>query len=168
MKFEPHGKHLIAGKWVAGTATFASEPAHGPSHQYAVGTPDLVDAAGKAAEAAFWSYGFTSRKDRAAFLNAIADEIELRGPAITEIGTQETGLPVARLEGELGRIELPAGLFHGGRRHGFCPSSRLPGCRERPQRASGHGRDHCRSDSRGNFALRRPPRCLFADSGWQA
>jgi NADP-dependent aldehyde dehydrogenase len=111
MKFQPHGKHLIAGKWMAGTATFASEPAHGPSHQYAVGTPDLVDAACNAAEAAFWSYGYSSRQDRAAFLNAIADEIELRAAAITEIGTQETGLQVARLEGERGRTIGQLRLF---------------------------------------------------------
>lgn len=36
--FTPHGKHLIAGEWVAGAATFDSEPAHGPSHAFAVAT----------------------------------------------------------------------------------------------------------------------------------
>jgi hypothetical protein len=43
-----------------------------------------------------------SPAERAAFLNRIADEIEARAE-ITEIGTQETGLPAARLEGERGR-----------------------------------------------------------------
>ncbi|WP_226629887.1 aldehyde dehydrogenase family protein, partial [Alloyangia pacifica] len=94
--FTPHGKHLIAGDWVAGETTFASEPAHGPSHDYSVGTPALVDQACKAAEEAFWTYGYTSRETRAEFLNAIADEIEARAEAITEIGTQETGLPEGR------------------------------------------------------------------------
>ncbi|MDA7430918.1 aldehyde dehydrogenase (NADP(+)), partial [Primorskyibacter aestuariivivens] len=79
MTFEPHGNHLIAGNWVAGETTFASSPAHGPAFDYAVGTPALVDRAAKAAEEAFWSYGHSSREDRAAFLNAIADEIEARG-----------------------------------------------------------------------------------------
>ena len=111
MTFEPHGKHLIAGSWVAGEATFSSDPAHGSPHEFSVGTPALVDAACKAAEEAFWSYGYTSRGDRAAFLNAIADEIEARGPQITEIGTSETGLPEARLEGERGRTTGQLRLF---------------------------------------------------------
>ena len=74
--FTPHGRHLIAGEWVSGETTFSSEPAHGPAHDYSVGTPALVDRAAEAAEEAFWSYGYSSREERAAFLNAIADEIE--------------------------------------------------------------------------------------------
>ncbi|MAW88794.1 MAG: aldehyde dehydrogenase (NADP(+)) [Phyllobacteriaceae bacterium] len=105
------GKHLVAGEWVATQTTFTSEPAHGPAHDFAVGTPDLVDRAAKAAEEAFWSYGYSSREERAAFLNAIADEIEARGEAITEIGTQETGLPEARLNGERGRTTGQLRLF---------------------------------------------------------
>jgi len=101
--FVPHGKHLIAGEWVAGESRFSSEPAHGEAHDYSVGTPALVDAACKAAEEAFWTFGYSTREERAAFLNAIADEIDARGPQITQIGTQETGLPEARLEGERGR-----------------------------------------------------------------
>ncbi|WP_238366691.1 aldehyde dehydrogenase (NADP(+)) [Mesobacterium pallidum] len=111
MTFTPHGKHLVAGDWTSGETTFASEPAHGPAHEFAVGTPDLVDQACKAAEEAFWTYGYTSREERAAFLTAIADEIEARGEAITEIGTQETGLPAARLQGERGRTTGQLRLF---------------------------------------------------------
>ncbi|MGP6087946.1 aldehyde dehydrogenase (NADP(+)) [Antarctobacter jejuensis] len=109
--FTPHGKHLIAGEWVAGETTFTSEPAHGPAHDYSVGTPALVDRACQAAEEAFWSYGYSTREARAAFLNAIADEIDARGEAITEIGTQETGLPEARLQGERGRTVGQLRLF---------------------------------------------------------
>lgn len=109
--FTPHGKHLIAGNWVAGETTFRSDPAHGPAHDFAVGTPGLVAQACEAAEQAFWIYGYSSREDRAAFLNAIADEIEARGDAITEIGTQETGLPEARLQGERGRTTGQLRLF---------------------------------------------------------
>ena len=105
------GKHLIAGKWVGSDQTFASSPAHGPAHQFSVGTPAHVAAACDAAEAAFPAYSARSRQDRAAFLNRIADEIEARGPAITEIGTQETGLPAARLEGERGRTTMQLRLF---------------------------------------------------------
>ena len=109
--FEPHGKHLIAGEWVAGDRTFPSEPAHGPAHEFAAGTPAMVDRACRAAEDAFWSYGYSNRQARADFLNAIADEIEARGPQITEIGTQESGLPEARLEGERGRTSGQLRLF---------------------------------------------------------
>ena len=70
-----------------------------------------VDAAAQAAEDAFWSYGYSTREKRAAFLNTIADEIEARADAITEIGTQETGLPEARLQGERGRTSGQLRLF---------------------------------------------------------
>ncbi|QDY71501.1 aldehyde dehydrogenase (NADP(+)) [Qingshengfaniella alkalisoli] len=109
--FTPHGKHLIAGEWVAGETTFSSEPAHGQAFDYAVGTPALVDQAAKAAEDAFWSYGYSSREERARFLETIADEIEARGAQITEIGTSETGLPEGRLEGERGRTTGQLRLF---------------------------------------------------------
>jgi NADP-dependent aldehyde dehydrogenase len=109
--FTPHGKHLVAGDWVASAETFASEPAHGPSYKFSVGTVDLVNTACEAAEDAFWTYGYTSREERAVFLEAIADEIEARAEAITEIGTQETGLPEGRLQGERGRTTGQLRLF---------------------------------------------------------
>ena len=106
-----NGKHLIAGNWVAGETTFMSEPAHGPANVFPVGTPALVDQAAKAAEEAFWSYGYSTREERAKFINTIADEIDARGDEITEIGTQETGLPEARLQGERGRTVGQLRLF---------------------------------------------------------
>ena len=109
--FVPSGRHLIAGEWITSPDTFTSDPAHGPAHSFSTGTPELVDAACKAAEEAFWSYGYSSRETRATFLDAIADEIEARGAAITEIGTQETGLPEARLQGERGRTTGQLRLF---------------------------------------------------------
>lgn len=111
MSYTPQGGHLIAGQWRHGTETFASSPVSGPAHAFARGTPqDVADACQAAAEA-FQSYGWTSRSERAAFLNAIADEIEARAAQITEIGTQETGLPAARLEGERGRTTGQLRLF---------------------------------------------------------
>ena len=111
MAFTPHGKHLIAGEWIATDDRFSSSPAHGPVHEFSVGTVDLVDQACEAAEAAFWDYGYSSRATRAKFLNAIADEIDARGAQITEIGSQESGLPAVRLEGERGRTVGQLRLF---------------------------------------------------------
>lgn len=111
MSFTPNGKHLIAGAWVGSDQTFASDPAHGPAHEFSVGTPALVDQACAAAEDAFASYGYSDAATRAAFLNAIADEIDARAQIITGIGTQETGLPEARLQGERGRTTGQLRLF---------------------------------------------------------
>ena len=105
------GKHLIAGDWVLGDATFRSSPAQGEALEYSVGTPAHVDRAVRAAEAAFAAFGQTSREERAVFLERIADEIEARGPEITAIGTGETGLPAARLDGERGRTTGQLRLF---------------------------------------------------------
>jgi NADP-dependent aldehyde dehydrogenase len=111
MTHTPHGKHLIAGAWVAGPGTFLSEPAQGPAHEFSIGSEALVGQAAAAAEAAFWSYGWSTRATRAAFLRAIADEIEARAEAITRIGCAETGLPEARLNGERGRTTGQLRLF---------------------------------------------------------
>ncbi|WFE76825.1 aldehyde dehydrogenase (NADP(+)) [Roseinatronobacter sp. S2] len=107
----PHGMHLIAGERVDDGARFASAPASGPAHEFAVGTPDLVDRACKAAEDAFETYGYSARADRAAFLDAIADKIDARGDAITAMGCAESGLPEARLVGERGRTTGQLRLF---------------------------------------------------------
>ena len=111
IKSAPHGQHLIAGDWVSAEETFDSKPAHGSAHQFSKGTPTLVDAACQAAEEAFWIYGYSTREDRALFLNTIADEIEARAAQITKIGCEETGLPEARLEGERGRTTGQLRLF---------------------------------------------------------
>ena len=105
------GKHLIAGQWVAGDTTFQSSPATGDAHAFAVGTPAHVDAAAKGAEAAYPSYSALTREERAVFLEKIAEEIDARGPEITAIGSSETGLPTARLDGERGRTTGQLRLF---------------------------------------------------------
>ena len=105
------GKNLINGIWKDGEGSFSSDPVHGESHVFSNGTPALVAEATAAAEAAFPVYAATSRAERAAFLNAIADEIEARADAITAIGTSETGLPEARLQGERGRTTGQLRMF---------------------------------------------------------
>jgi alpha-ketoglutaric semialdehyde dehydrogenase len=111
MTSAPHGRHLIAGDWVASTETFPNAPISGTPALFSAGTVEQVDAACRAAEAAFAAYSATSREDRAVFLETIAEEIDARGATITEIGTLETGLPAGRLEGERGRTTGQLRLF---------------------------------------------------------
>ena len=106
-----NGTHLIAGEWVDAPEHFANAPVHGAPRRFAMGTPELVDRAARAAAEAFAAFAATSRAARAAFLRRIADEIEARGAEITAIGTAETGLPEARLEGERGRTTGQLRLF---------------------------------------------------------
>lgn len=105
------GKHLIAGEWVGSEARFVSQPATGEGAHFANGGAAEVDLALRAAEAAFWSYSALPRAARAAFLDRIADAIEARGADLTATGHAETGLPVARLDGERGRTTGQLRLF---------------------------------------------------------
>jgi alpha-ketoglutaric semialdehyde dehydrogenase len=128
------GHHLIAGHWTPGDTTFLSAPATGEPQRFSVGTPAHVDTAVRAAEAAFPSFAALTRDQRAAFLDRIADEIEARGAEITAIGSAETGLPTARLEGERGRTTGQLRLFashiragsHLDRRHDAALPDRKP------------------------------------------
>ncbi|MEM9523705.1 MAG: aldehyde dehydrogenase (NADP(+)) [Pseudomonadota bacterium] len=94
------GKSLIAGAWTEGQGTFQSTPVFGTPRTFSMGTPALVAQACSGAEDAFWSFGYSAREARAAFLDTIAEKIEARGAQITETGSAETGLPEARLQGE--------------------------------------------------------------------
>lgn len=105
------GKHLIAGEWVGGEDRFTSQPASGEAASFANAGMAEVDRAVRAAEEAFWSYSALTRAARAAFLERIAEEIEARGAELTATGHAETGLPVARLEGERGRTTGQLRLF---------------------------------------------------------
>lgn len=105
------GKHLIAGEWVGSDQSFTNEPVTGEADSFAVGTPELVDRAVMAAEEAFWTFGYSSRAERASLLRTIAEEIDARGEEITAIGIKETGLPEVRLNGERGRTVGQLRLF---------------------------------------------------------
>lgn len=111
MTFTPHGDHWIAGERVGAEAKFSSAPASGKGFSFSVGSPSLVADACAAAHAAFPGFAATSREERAVLLETIAEEIDARGEQITEIGTAETGLPAARLEGERGRTTGQLRLF---------------------------------------------------------
>jgi len=104
-------KHLIAGEWVGGAATFENEPVSGKVCSFSSGTEVDIDAACEAAEAASAAYGATSRADRAAFLRCIADEIGARVDDIVAMASAETGLPPARLRGEAARTTGQLRMF---------------------------------------------------------
>ena len=128
------GKHLIGGEWVGSESSFKSSPANGKTNEFNIGTPKLIDMAAKKAEEAFSSYGYISRKERSQFLKNISEEIDKRGDEITEIGSQETGLPEIRLEGErartVGQLRLFAEHIENGdyldRRHDIALPNRVP------------------------------------------
>jgi alpha-ketoglutaric semialdehyde dehydrogenase len=73
-------------------------------------TADLV-AACEAAAAAFDTYRELPAERRAAFLDAIGDEIMALGDELLERANRETGLPIARLTGERGRTVGQLRLF---------------------------------------------------------
>ncbi|MBC7667431.1 MAG: aldehyde dehydrogenase family protein, partial [Gemmatimonadaceae bacterium] len=87
----------------------ATNEAFGPSFV----EPDAaaIAAACAAAAAAFDVYRETDLETRAAFLEAIASEIEAIGDPLIETAMAETGLPQARLTGERGRTTGQLRLF---------------------------------------------------------
>jgi acyl-CoA reductase-like NAD-dependent aldehyde dehydrogenase len=147
------GKHLIAGQqWVAGAATFQSSPAFGEALTFSVGTPANVSAAATVAEEAFPSYCALKRDARATFLDMIAEEIEARGAEIRAIGTSETGLPAARLEGERGRTTT-------GQLRGREAQKRASGSRARSLDREGEAGVRSRSQWQSAFrSVRKPER----------
>ncbi|WP_204344109.1 aldehyde dehydrogenase (NADP(+)) [Psychroserpens algicola] len=66
-------------------------------------TPAEIETACLLAESAFHSYKTFSGKDKAAFLNAIADEILALDDELIQTYCSETGLPEGRAKGERGR-----------------------------------------------------------------
>ncbi|WAC57495.1 aldehyde dehydrogenase (NADP(+)) [Gordonia sp. SL306] len=122
------GQMIIAGEHVTGTgsAVHAINPATDERIQpaYAHGTADDVARASAAAVEAFAIYRNTSSVDRANFLTTIADNLDAAKDALVERATAESGLPVARITGEVGRTSgqlrmfasvLREGSWHGAR-----------------------------------------------------
>jgi NADP-dependent aldehyde dehydrogenase len=81
-------------------------------------TLQMLDRVCRAAADAFDAYRETSLETRAALLEAIAANLRAAQPAIVERAMAETGLPRARLEGELGRTCNQLALFAGVLRDG--------------------------------------------------
>ena len=96
-----------------GTSFHAEDPATGARLEppFAEASPVEVDAAARAAEAAFEAYAALPPARRAAFLRALAERIAAQANGLVERAGQETALPRPRLEGERGRTANQARLF---------------------------------------------------------
>jgi alpha-ketoglutaric semialdehyde dehydrogenase len=65
----------------------------------------------EAAEQAHLIYKNISREDKVSFLNSIADEIEAIRESLVKRASEESGLPLGRLEGEVGRTTGQIRMF---------------------------------------------------------
>ena len=118
------GEMLIGASCVFGTD--AGQRAFNPTTdaeiaepRFGFGTATDVDRAATLAAAAFDEYRALPLSRRAAFLEAIADNIMALGDALLERAHAETGLPLARLTGERGRTVGQLRLFAGVVRDGL-------------------------------------------------
>ena len=104
------GHSIVRG---SGSAVRAYNPSTRGELEPAFGSasPDDLVRACELADAAVEPYRALSLEARAVFLETIAQRIIDLGPALIERATQESGLPVARLEGERGRTVNQLRLF---------------------------------------------------------
>ncbi|MBC9819963.1 aldehyde dehydrogenase (NADP(+)) [Terrabacter sp. MAHUQ-38] len=111
------GHSIIAGTPVAGSLPGhpAVEAATGEALEpvYTFVDEAQLEAATQSAADAFDTYRATSPRERAAFLEKVADEIEADGEQIVARAMSESGLPVARLTGELARTTGQLRMFAG-------------------------------------------------------
>lgn len=80
-------------------------------HDFYQATPEEVDAAAKAAAAAYPAYRSLSAERRAQFLDAVAGELDALGDEFVAVVCRETALPAARIQGERGRTSGQMRLF---------------------------------------------------------
>jgi NADP-dependent aldehyde dehydrogenase len=110
-----NGEMIIGRRTLRGSA--GSVRAYDPARQgqiepeFGLATEADVAAACELAEQAFDRYRATSLEQRAKFLEAIAENILALGSKLTERASAESGLPLARLEGERGRTVNQLRLF---------------------------------------------------------
>ncbi len=110
-----NGEMVIGARTLRGSAGVvrAIDPARNDSMgpDFGLATAADVDAACALAQGAFDSYRNTTPEQRASFLEAIAEGILALGATLIERANLETGLPMARLEGERGRTVNQLRLF---------------------------------------------------------
>ncbi|BBY88042.1 aldehyde dehydrogenase [Mycolicibacterium tokaiense] len=128
------GQMIVAGTMVtgAGTEVRGFDPAAGTALEPAYRHGDLavVEAACAAAAEAFGPYRATTSAQRAKFLEAIAANIEAAAEVLIPRAVAETGLPHARITGEVGRtcgqLRLFAAVLREGSWNGARIDSALP------------------------------------------
>ncbi len=91
----------------------AFDPAHAVelSPEFYEATPDEIDSAVAKAESSFPNYSGKGGKERALFLETIAEEILALGDSLVKRCSEETGLPESRLAGERGRTVQQLRMF---------------------------------------------------------
>jgi len=108
------GQHFIDGTWTGKADAFNSfDPVKNTKidWQFANASEAEVAQAATAANMAFTQYRSKTPVQRAEFLEAIAEEIQADIETITTAAHAETGLPMARLQGETGRTCTQLKLF---------------------------------------------------------
>ena len=109
------GNMIIGQELVKGSkkAIYGINPATGENLEpaYLGGSAQEVERACALAEEAFDVYRESDLEKRAKFLEQIAANLAANGPAIVERAGLESGLPKARIEGELGRTMNQLKLF---------------------------------------------------------
>ena len=122
------GASLIgSGESREGPEFHAIDPATGTRLEpaYHDAGPVDVDRAAALAWQAFERYRHTSHAERAAFLETIAAEIDALGDTLIDRVTAETGIPAARVKGELARTTGQLRLFADVVRDGDWAQARL-------------------------------------------
>jgi len=99
---------------------------------FAQATPEEVDAAAQAAEAAFAEYNGMAPQRRAQFLDAIADQLDALDDTFIATVCRETALPAGRIQGERARTSNQMRLFANVLRRGDFLGARID--RAQPQR----------------------------------
>jgi hypothetical protein len=169
------GSFLIGARAITRPETFRStDPSTGALVEPAFSistTADVADAC-TLADLAFDAFREVTPQDRAHFLEEIAQRIQALGDTLVQRAMIESGLPQARLAGELGRTTGQLRLFARVLREGHWAGvtldpplpDRVPGNREGASRASGsisagrerHKRRSCRVRPIGGSLLARP------------
>ncbi|OZF37487.1 aldehyde dehydrogenase (NADP(+)) [Rhodococcus sp. 14-2483-1-2] len=123
------GRMIIAGVPVfgGGTQIHGIDPSTGANLDPAYGHGDNADVekACAAAAEAFADYRATSSETRAQFLETIADNIAALGDTLIERAVAESGLPLARITGEVGRTTGQLRLFASVLREGSWNGARI-------------------------------------------
>ena len=128
------GQMLIAGSPVRGSGTpirgFNPSTGQNLEPAYPYGDKSHVEAACSAAAAAFAGYRSTTSEQRAQFLETIAANIEAIRDDVVARAVAESGLPEARITGEVGRttgqLRLFADVLREGSWHGARIDPALP------------------------------------------